>query len=236
MRAVPLLVCALLVLVGCGKKSDPPPANLSPGGETSTAKGKKGKNDGSSGNTNTQGDSDKKKGDGTKQDSASDGLAFDPKDAQKTLTWLIKRFDKVRTAKDGPARAEAWKAYTHEVKAAAKQKIIWAFEVDQLIQDDSTAGYPMVVLKTMKSHADTAYRGLRLAPSRQPGPGTTYRLRVDEGADTAKLRPQENMPVYVTVQGTVEKILTPEGLADHPERYEFEVRLLPGYSITPAKK
>jgi hypothetical protein len=211
MRATALLACALLLLVGCGKSSDPPKVALNSTDASGSDGGKdnRGKND-RPGKKQGKQEVPGEKG----KTSPADNLAFDPQDPHNTLTWLVKRSEKVRAApSDGPARQE----YEREVKSAEGQTIHWTLKVDSL-HHEPPAG---VVLETLKSPADPKC-SLRLAPKQDPDAafGTTFVLTTPEGTKFGR-------GDRVTVTGVVEKI-------HDPGKCEFQVRLSK-YTVTAAK-
>src|SRR5262249_46298639 len=149
MRAVSILVCALLFLVGCKKGSPSPQAALNqPDGSGSDAnKDKQSKGNNKSGGQDGSGKQKGKTNGGAKGTKPeAEGLAFDPQDHKRTLAWLIKRSEKLRAT---PTDVQARQAYESAVKAAEKQKIQWTLEVDSLSADPRG-----VVLETVKSMAD----------------------------------------------------------------------------------
>jgi hypothetical protein len=217
MRAISLLVCALLLLAGCKKGESPPQAALNqPDGSGSDAnkdKQSKGKNKpgGQDGSGKQKGNTDSG-AKGTKPE--ADGLAFDPQDPQKTLTWLIKRSEKLRST---PTDAQARQAYESAVKAAEKQKVQWTLKVDSLSDDPKG-----VVLKAVESPAEPKC-SLHVAPKKDPDdPFTTSTLTAPAGIEFRR-------GDRVTVTGVIERIETDAG------RCEFQVRLREGYTLTAPK-
>src|SRR5262249_13670466 len=157
MRAVSLLVCALLLLIGCKKGEAPPQTALNQpdGSGSDTNKGKQSKGDKSGGQDGSGKQQGKTDGGAKGTKPEADGLKFDTQDAQKTLAWLIKRSEKFRAT---PTDVQARQAYESAIKAAQKQKIQWTLKVDSVSADPRG-----VILETVKSPADPKC-SLRVAP------------------------------------------------------------------------
>jgi len=226
MRAASILACALLLLAGCKKSADPPPAALtSPDNsnpDPNKGKQAKGGKDPSANKNGGKADPGKQKGNngGTKAvQPEADGLAFDPQDPQKTLTWLVKRSAQSRSA---PGDAAARQAYEAAVKAAENQKIHWTLKVVRLYSLGVDPAKKGVVLETVKSPAE-ARCSLRVALSPDPEIGTVkFALLPPAGAE---FRPGDR----VTVAGVVDRV------AVNSARCDFEVRLRDGYTLTAPK-
>jgi hypothetical protein len=231
MRWMPLPVCALMLLSGCGQNAaETPKLAILPNKDSSTSSEPKtnavpqAKNDGVVA---------KKVGPEVvvkKEEAPQPNLgAFDPEDAEKTLHWLVANLAKVRgvPAGDEAAVKQAWEAYNRTIQPAGKQKlqIRWVLSVDSLVRKDG------VVLQTVKSADDSLCHGLRVKPSVQPTPSFESFVLEIPTASRANL----SSGAKVVLTGAVELIEThPRTAHTANVPYWFHIRVS-DHAVAPLK-